>query len=147
MAGDPRPSRQPQAGAAPDAPVGTGGDLPAPEYEQAGSGTQDLSLPAARARDRAGHQVWCSDITYIPMAKGFLYLVVIMDWVSRAVLAWRLSNTLGAEFCVEALEQALSQEELSPNLGDGLRDQAAAVWDCEDAGLAATSIPSVNLTP
>src|SRR5271169_5081986 len=53
MAGDPRPSRQPQAGAAPDAAVGTGGDLPAPEYEQAGSGTQDLSLPAARARDRA----------------------------------------------------------------------------------------------
>ena len=41
------------------------------------------------------------------MAKGFLYLVVIMDWVSRAVLAWRLSNTLGAEFCVEALEEAL----------------------------------------
>src|SRR5882757_8783513 len=55
------------------------------------------------------NQVWCSDVTYIPMAKGFLYLVVIMDWVSRAVLAWRLSNTLGAEFCVEALEQALSQ--------------------------------------
>src|SRR5277367_2220457 len=54
MAGDPRPSRQPQAGAAPDAAVGTGGDLPAPEYEQAGSGTQDLSVPAARARDRAG---------------------------------------------------------------------------------------------
>src|SRR5438270_1174662 len=53
------------------------------------------------------NQVWCSDVTYIPMAKGFLYLVVIMDWVSRAVLAWRLSNTLGAEFCVEALEEAL----------------------------------------
>ena len=52
------------------------------------------------------NQVWCSDVTYIPMAKGFLYLVVIMDWVSRAVLAWRLSNTLGAEFCVEALEEA-----------------------------------------
>jgi putative transposase len=44
------------------------------------------------------NQVWCADVTYIPMAKGFLYLVVIMDWVSRAVLAWRLSNTLGAEF-------------------------------------------------
>jgi putative transposase len=43
------------------------------------------------------------------MAKGFLYLVVVMDWVSRAVLAWRLSNTLGAEFCVEALEEALAQ--------------------------------------
>jgi putative transposase len=55
------------------------------------------------------NQVWCSDVTYIPMAKGFLYLVVIMDWVSRAVLAWQLSNTLGADFCVEALEGALSR--------------------------------------
>jgi putative transposase len=55
------------------------------------------------------NQVWCSDVTYIPMAKGFLYLVVIMDWASRAVLAWRLSNTLGADFCVEALEAALSR--------------------------------------
>ena len=55
------------------------------------------------------NQVWCSDITYIPMAKGFLYLVAIMDWVSRAVLAWRLSNTLDADFCVEALEKALSR--------------------------------------
>jgi len=53
------------------------------------------------------NQVWCADVTYIPMAKGFLHLVVIMDWMSRAVLAWRLSNTLGAEFCVEALEEAL----------------------------------------
>ena len=55
------------------------------------------------------NQVWCADITYIPMARGFLYLVVIMDWVSRAVLGWRLSNTLGADFCVEALEEALSR--------------------------------------
>jgi putative transposase len=55
------------------------------------------------------NQVWCADVTYIPMAKGFLYLVAIMDWVSRAVLAWRLSNTLGAEFCVEALKEALFQ--------------------------------------
>ena len=55
------------------------------------------------------NQVWCSDITYIPMAKGFLYLVAIMDWHSRAVLAWRLSNTLGADFCIEALEEALSR--------------------------------------
>jgi putative transposase len=59
------------------------------------------------AIERVNH-VWCSDVTYIPMAKGFLYLVVIMDWVSRAVLAWRLSNTLGTDFCVEALEKALS---------------------------------------
>jgi putative transposase len=55
------------------------------------------------------NQVWCADVTYIPMARGFLYLVVVMDWVSRAVLAWRLSNTLGADFCVEALEEALAR--------------------------------------
>ena len=53
------------------------------------------------------NQVWCSDITYIPMAKGFVYLVAIMDWHSRAVLAWRLSNTIDSGFCVEALEEAL----------------------------------------
>jgi putative transposase len=52
-------------------------------------------------------QVWAADITYIPMAKGFLYLVAIIDWYSRKVLAWRLSNTLEADFCVEALEEAL----------------------------------------
>ena len=57
---------------------------------------------AGLAIERA-NQIWCSDVTYIPMAKGFLYLVVIMDWASRAVLTWRLSNTLGADFCVEAL--------------------------------------------
>jgi putative transposase len=54
-------------------------------------------------------QVWCADITYIPMPKGFLYLVAIMDWHSRAVLAWQLSNTLGADFCVEAVEEALER--------------------------------------
>jgi putative transposase len=53
------------------------------------------------------NQVWTADITYIPMARGFLYLVAIMDWYSRYVLAWRLSNTLEADFCVEALEEAL----------------------------------------
>ena len=51
---------------------------------------------------------WCSDITYIPMAKGFCYLVAIMDWASRKVLAWRLSNTFDTSFCTEALEEALS---------------------------------------
>ena len=55
------------------------------------------------------HQVWAADITYIPMARGFLYLVAVMDWVSRYVLAWRLSNLLDASFCIEALEEALSQ--------------------------------------
>jgi len=55
------------------------------------------------------NQVWATDITYIPMARGFLYLVAIMDWYSRYVLSWRLSNTLDASFCVEALEEALGK--------------------------------------
>ncbi len=55
------------------------------------------------------NQVWAADITYIPMARGFLYLAAIMDWHSRYVLAWRLSNTLEVDFCLEALEEALRQ--------------------------------------
>jgi putative transposase len=55
------------------------------------------------------NQVWCSDVTYIPMRKGFLYLVAIMDWASRKVLSWRLSNTLDAEFCVSALKEAFER--------------------------------------
>ena len=53
------------------------------------------------------NQVWCADVTYIPMRRGFMYLVAIMDWHSRRVLSWRLSNTLDADFCVEALKEAL----------------------------------------
>ena len=53
------------------------------------------------------NQVWCADITYLPMARGFCYLVAIMDWFSRKVLAWKLSNTLDSSFCVEALEEAI----------------------------------------
>ena len=56
------------------------------------------------------NQVWAADITYIPMARGFLYLVAIIDWYSRYVLSWRLSNTLDANFCVEALEEALEKD-------------------------------------
>jgi putative transposase len=55
------------------------------------------------------NQVWCADITYIPVQRGFLYLVAIMDWATRHVLAWRLSNTMDASFCVEALNEALSR--------------------------------------
>jgi putative transposase len=53
------------------------------------------------------NQVWCADITYIPMAKGFVYLIAVMDWFSRRVLAWRVSITLEADFCVEALREAM----------------------------------------
>ncbi len=59
--------------------------------------------------DRA-NQVWATDITYIPMVRGFMYLVCVMDWHSRYVLSWRLSNTLEADFCVDALEEALSRD-------------------------------------
>lgn len=53
------------------------------------------------------NQVWCADISYIPMRSGFVYLVAIMDWYSRKVLSWRLSNTLDTLFCIEALQEAL----------------------------------------
>jgi len=55
------------------------------------------------------NQVWCADITYIPMAKGFVYLVAVMDWFSRRVLAWRLSITMETDFCVEALQEAMAR--------------------------------------
>ena len=61
-------------------------------------------LPVERA-----NQVWATDICYIPMAKGFMYLVAIMDWHSRRVLSWRVSNTLDTDFCIEALEEALQR--------------------------------------
>ncbi len=61
-------------------------------------------LPITRS-----NQVWCTDITYIPMRHGFLYLVAIMDWYSRKVLSWRLSNTMEAGFCVEALKEAMAK--------------------------------------
>jgi putative transposase len=55
------------------------------------------------------NQVWAADITYIPIGRGFLYLVAIIDWASRAVLAWRLSNTMDVAFCVDALDEALAR--------------------------------------
>jgi putative transposase len=55
------------------------------------------------------NQVWAADITYIPMARGFVYLFAVMDWYSRKVLAWRISNTLSADFCVEAVQEAIDR--------------------------------------
>jgi putative transposase len=55
------------------------------------------------------NQVWSSDITYLPMAKGFLYLVAVIDWSSRYILSWRLSNTMDDEFCVDALNESLTK--------------------------------------
>ena len=55
------------------------------------------------------NQVWCADITYIPMRRGFLYLVAVMDWATRKVLSWRVSNTMDVAFCIEALQEALAR--------------------------------------
>jgi putative transposase len=55
------------------------------------------------------NQVWCADITYIPMRRGFLYLVAVMDWCTRKVLAWRVSNTMDADFCIAAVEEAIGR--------------------------------------
>lgn len=55
------------------------------------------------------NQVWRADITYIPMRKGFLYLVAVMDWTTRKVQSWKLSNTMEADFCIEALEEAMAK--------------------------------------
>ena len=64
------------------------------------------------------NQVWCADITYIPMKRGFLYLVTVMDWYSRAVLSWRLSNTMDSDFCVAALEDAGSVQKVLQKRND-----------------------------
>ena len=75
---------------------------PNPEHKRYPYLLRDLTI------DRP-NQVWCSDITYIPMRKGFLYLVAIMDWHSRKVLSWMLSNTMDTDFCISALEEALAK--------------------------------------
>ena len=85
-------------------------------------------------------QVWCADLTYIPMRRGFLYLVAVMDWATRKVLAWRLSNTMDADFCIEALEEALARhgppgifntdqgsQFTSPRFTDVLRDAGVRI--------------------
>ncbi|WP_406871236.1 IS3 family transposase [Thioclava sp. 'Guangxiensis'] len=76
--------------------------VPHPEYPKYPYLLRDLSIT------RPDH-VWCADITYIPMQRGFLYLVAIMDWATRRVLSWRLSNTMDVEFCIEALEEAMQR--------------------------------------
>jgi len=75
---------------------------PAPEHEVYPYLLRDLKITRP-------NQVWAADITYIPMSRGFLYLVTIIDWYSRYVISWRLSNTLDADFCVAALEEALGR--------------------------------------
>jgi len=84
-------------------------------------------------------QVWCSDITYVPMQQGFLYLVAVMDWWSRQVLAWELSNTLDSVFCIRAWEKALgagNQAPLISNTDQGAQFTSEAYLEAvESAGV------------
>jgi putative transposase len=77
------------------------------------------------------NQVWCADITYIPMAKGFVYLVAVMDWFSRRVLAWRVSITMDSDFCVEALAEAMDRHGRPEifNTDQGVQFTSAAFLD------------------
>jgi putative transposase len=77
------------------------------------------------------NQVWCADITYVPMAKGFVYLVAIMDWFSRRVLAWRLSITMETDFCVDALRDAMDRHGRPEifNTDQGVQFTSAAFLD------------------
>ena len=87
-------------------------------------------LPRNKIIDRP-NQVWASDVTYVPLEKGFAYLVVIMDWHSRKVLSWRLSNTLEADFCVQALEAAIQDYGYPQifNAGQGIQFTSTAFTD------------------
>jgi len=82
---------------------------PKPRTSKPGPGHKIFPYLLRDVAVERANQAWCADITYIPMRRGFLYLVAVMDWHSRAVLAWRLSNTMDAGFCVEALEEALAR--------------------------------------
>ena len=83
--------------------------LPSPDHKKYPYLLRDLSVTRP-------DQVWCADITYIPIHGGFAYLVAIMDWHSRAVLAWRISNTLDAGFCVAAYQEALQIAGRAPDI-------------------------------
>jgi len=81
--------------------------VPRPGTSKAAPGNKIYPYLLRGVKISEPNHVWASDITYIPMANGFLYLAAVIDWASRAVLAWRLSNTMDSAFCVEALEEAL----------------------------------------
>lgn len=88
-------------------------------------------------------QVWCADITYIPMRHGFMYLMAVMDWWSRFVLAWELSNTLEAAFCVQAWQMALSRGRRAPLISN--TDQGAQFTSADYVGAVAEAGVQVSM--
>jgi putative transposase len=116
---------------------------PKPHLSQPGEGHEIYPYLLADLEVTGPDQVWCADITYVPMPCGFLYLVAVMDWWSRFVLAWRLSNTLEAGFCVEAWEQALRtgrQAPLISNTDQGSQFTSPAFVDAVEAAGAEVSM-------
>lgn len=89
---------------------------PGPQTSRRGRGPEHTIYPyLLRGREISGpNQVWCTDITYVRMREGFMYLVAVMDWWSRYVLSWRLSNTMEADFCIEALHAAVDHAQCVP---------------------------------
>ena len=87
-------------------------------------------------------QVWATDITYVPMARGFVYLCAVMDWFSRRILAWRLSNTMAAAFCVETLEDALARHK-KPSIFN--TDQGAQFSGIEFTGVLIRNEISISM--
>jgi putative transposase len=88
--------------------MGIEGISPKRRTTMAAAGHQIYPYLLRGLRIERPNQVWCSDFTYVPMATGFMYLVAVMDWYSRHVLSWRISNSMDADFCVEALDDALA---------------------------------------
>ena len=103
----PRRGGESQACATADASHGPGGHLSEAAHEHAWTGHKIYPYLLRNVAVTRPNQVWSADITYVPLRCGFLYLMAILDWYSRYVLSWRLSNTLDGDFCLAALEEAL----------------------------------------
>jgi putative transposase len=111
---------------------------PKPQLSGAGRGHRIYPYLLRNVRIERPDQVWSTDITYVPLANGFMYLAAIMDWFSRYILAWRLSNTLDGSFCLEMLEEALRRGRPEVfNTDQGVQFTAGA-WTgrLESAGVA-----------
>jgi putative transposase len=111
---------------------------PKPKLSMAGRGHRIYPYLLRGVRVERPDQVWSTDITYVPLAQGFMYLAAIIDWFSRYVIAWRLSNTLDGSFCLDMLEEALSRGQPEVfNTDQGVQFTAGA-WTgrLESAGVA-----------
>jgi putative transposase len=111
---------------------------PKPKLSMAGTGHRIYPYLLRQVSIERPDQVWSTDITYVPLATGFMYLAAVMDWYSRYVIAWRLSNTLDGAFCLDMLEEALGQGQPEIfNTDQGVQFTACA-WTgrLESAGVA-----------